>query len=831
SFFVFNMNAMCSKFYELFRIASSTRLCLLPLHIPTKMTEESGSPPSNEVVCNGADEAISRRIFPEGECSHQGKKSILKTKEFKANMKKKGKKCVECMRKETKAVNEDTSICLSCGSRLCEQHGIAHSTVMRTGDPHPLFFDEDAETVRCFSCEVVIDVSNANHIKMVINEIKSLWKGKGGKSADKATLATEENPAVLDKPEPKTEKKPPMNESMENGSGPDESKKANGTKKKRALSSERSKKGENGHVNGTSSEEMEMGRMTVPRSTAIPAKGLSNLGNTCFFNSVMQCFMHTHQLAFYLERFGRVSLLHFPKRTKPIVVNDEKVEIEEATLSIPSTATPLNASLMSFIVDFRNGRTPNPQSLFGQISNKAARFRSMAQQDAHELLRYLMDGLCSEETARYQSAIATHLGVPLKTQAKLDKAIVNKAKAYLQDAGRPLLDAVFGGRLLQTIRCSKCHHVSERYENMYDLSLPLTGTNRNGTRANGVPLATQTSSSSPANARPSKHQMKKEAAAAKRAKKGSRSLRKQSSKSEEGGEIDAKIDELRVEGEKESDDEKEKENENGVEGEEREEVKEAKEEEAESSGNEEEGGEKVVDPLDLTKVLTTMKTSLPSGQSVAACLLEFTAEEILDGSNAYECAKCCTPVNKKKEATGAAKTRVEAMKRYLIVTPPVVLTIHVKRFQQTHTGARTTARKISGHVHFPLIFDIAPFCCKNVERIAPGQTSLLYSLYGVVSHSGNMTGGHYVAYVKSREKLERTEAMLEAARAVCADVQAEPSRVPSPSSTTTSIRPEDAAKDLPPGQWYYCSDSRVSAISESKVLSEEAYLLFYERIY
>lgn len=34
-----------------------------------------------------------------------------------------------------------------------------------------------------------------------------------------------------------------------------------------------------------------------------------------------------------------------------------------------------------------------------------------------------------------------------------------------------------------------------------------------------------------------------------------------------------------------------------------------------------------------------------------------------------------------------------------------------------------------------------------------------------------------------------------------------------------------------PGKWYYISDTHVSEVTESKVLSAEAYLLFYERIF
>lgn len=36
------------------------------------------------------------------------------------------------------------------------------------------------------------------------------------------------------------------------------------------------------------------------------------------------------------------------------------------------------------------------------------------------------------------------------------------------------------------------------------------------------------------------------------------------------------------------------------------------------------------------------------------------------------------------------------------------------------------------------------------QNIAEGCSQVLYSLYGVVEHSGTMRSGHYTAYVKTR---------------------------------------------------------------------------------
>ena len=47
-----------------------------------------------------------------------------------------------------------------------------------------------------------------------------------------------------------------------------------------------------------------------------------------------------------------------------------------------------------------------------------------------------------------------------------------------------------------------------------------------------------------------------------------------------------------------------------------------------------------------------------------------------------------------------------ASKQVLIFSPPVVLTLHLKRFSQVGFSLR----KVSRHVDFPMVLDIAPYC-------------------------------------------------------------------------------------------------------------------------
>lgn len=113
-------------------------------------------------------------------------------------------------------------------------------------------------------------------------------------------------------------------------------------------------------------------------------------------------------------------------------------------------------------------------------------------------------------------------------------------------------------------------------------------------------------------------------------------------------------------------------------------------------------------------------------------------------------------------------------------------------------------RKVNRHVDFPLILDLAPFCSASCKSLAAGE-GVLYSLYGIVEHSGSMRGGHYTAYVKVRAPQKKTEhhRNLSGARESSSSAQ---------------------------GQWIYISDTTVQSVPESRVLNSQAYLLFYEEL-
>ncbi|CAG9788534.1 unnamed protein product [Diatraea saccharalis] len=223
--------------------------------------------------------------------------------------------------------------------------------------------------------------------------------------------------------------------------------------------------------------------------------------------------------------------------------------------------------------------------------------------------------------------------------------------------------------------------------------------------------------------------------------------------------------------------------------------------------------------------------------SVQSCLSQFTALELLTGNNKVSCETCTERLNGK----GGKTVYTNATKRFLVSSPPAILILHLKRFQ---IGPRCMFRKMSKHVDFPTVLDLAPFCAmdklKKLPNVSRGQTELLYSLYGVVEHSGGMHGGHYVAYVKVRAPVRTGDARwwflprganTGAARPAAAPAHARPA--PDSESDLSGYESGEGpacAPRPPPGTWYYVSDSMVSEVTEEKVLRAQAYLLFYERI-
>eukprot|EP00596_Hydrurales_sp_CCMP1899_P010058 CAMPEP_0119052438 /NCGR_PEP_ID=MMETSP1177-20130426/73740_1 /TAXON_ID=2985 /ORGANISM="Ochromonas sp, Strain CCMP1899" /LENGTH=584 /DNA_ID=CAMNT_0007032011 /DNA_START=405 /DNA_END=2159 /DNA_ORIENTATION=- len=219
---------------------------------------------------------------------------------------------------------------------------------------------------------------------------------------------------------------------------------------------------------------------------------------------------------------------------------------------------------------------------------------------------------------------------------------------------------------------------------------------------------------------------------------------------------------------------------------------------------------------------TSKEPGRPKGRSkddpltLAQCLQHFTSLETL--TEQVHCDKCLQHRPSKKRIT--------------LSMPPKVLILHFKRFDSLKQ------LKISSHVDLPLRgLDLSPFVqqqyrqqlernhlfsstgsgvplsrsssgipncrsssnssgndpipeeqCSGLDQ-GQNNSQLLYDLQGLVSHKGSLTQGHYVSYVAAMN------------------------------GSTPS--------DTEPATWLRCDDDSVTPVSEDDVQNTEGYILFY----
>lgn len=180
--------------------------------------------------------------------------------------------------------------------------------------------------------------------------------------------------------------------------------------------------------------------------------GLNNLGNTCFMNSALQCLAHTLPLTcYYLS--GKYA--------------------EELNLTNPlGMKGVLARTYANFLMKYWNPNTTTlaPTLLKSVIGKFAPNFQGYAQQDAQELLGFLLDGL-HEDNNRIKKKPYTP--VVEGDDGENDSTVADNAWKRLKLRDDSIVLDLFQGQYRSRLECPVCGHVSKTFDPFLSCSLPV----------------------------------------------------------------------------------------------------------------------------------------------------------------------------------------------------------------------------------------------------------------------------------------------------------------------------------------------------------------------
>ncbi|XP_052710859.1 ubiquitin carboxyl-terminal hydrolase 16-like [Crassostrea angulata] len=169
----------------------------------------------------------------------------------------------------------------------------------------------------------------------------------------------------------------------------------------------------------------------------------------------------------------------------------------------------------------------------------------------------------------------------------------------------------------------------------------------------------------------------------------------------------------------------------------------------------------------------------------------------------------------------------KSYRKMLVFQPPPVLIIHINRYQMNDSHHLT---KNSKQMSYFKRLDVSQFC--SVANNTMSKEDLFYELYAVVVHTGEISGGHYYAFVNTTRKhdVQRWERLVRKSTGDIDTLKRQAEIILQEKRNIHEMR-QERTEEIPEVKpnWYYVSDQTVTPVSEEDVLShKDAYILFYE---
>ncbi|KAI9204854.1 uncharacterized protein BJ171DRAFT_567881 [Polychytrium aggregatum] len=198
-------------------------------------------------------------------------------------------------------------------------------------------------------------------------------------------------------------------------------------------------------------------KFTPPRvksTQVIGAVGLSNLGNTCFMNSALQCLSNTPLLTSYFISGKWTGELN---RDNPLGMKGEVADAYANLISQLWSPDP-----------YRPTSVP-PRDFKSTIGRFNSMFVGYSQQDSQELLQFLLDGL-HEDLNRIREK--PYVELP-DMDGQPDQVIADKSwECYRLRNNSEIVD-LFQGEYKSLLQCTVCHKTATKFDPYMFLSLPV----------------------------------------------------------------------------------------------------------------------------------------------------------------------------------------------------------------------------------------------------------------------------------------------------------------------------------------------------------------------
>ena len=159
---------------------------------------------------------------------------------------------------------------------------------------------------------------------------------------------------------------------------------------------------------------------------------LRNLGNTCFFNSTLQCLSHTKPLLNYL--------LYSQTHKERLCTSSDDCFL---------------CLLTTYLKDVALNKVTKPEIILTKLHKIWSRYnvRKNTQEDAHEFLIIFIESLIDACFRKADELKSTRMPFMFKNQ---DQSSIFK---------------VFGGKSRSQVQCLECRNTSSTYEDLTSISL------------------------------------------------------------------------------------------------------------------------------------------------------------------------------------------------------------------------------------------------------------------------------------------------------------------------------------------------------------------------